>query len=713
MIASSLRMYASPPQSPQRDQEQEDAAPQSMNGGVVGFSSAMGLTTDKGSSPSPPSPSPSSSSSSCSDDGSDSDGFVVVTDREDFVVVKPPRPSPVAAAAPQGAATATHDGHHSAVETSPSAAVAVAATPSSAEEASTTKHQQQQPTTAGLPPPLPGRTTSITSTSVVATTELTPSVLGPVKAAPAEPTRSVLRTVQAPAEGSASAASASTAGRSGCSGSYPPMSTVAPSVFGGVAPKHHQPPTAAGLPPSGRAMKVTFGCKVKDARFALNALRAAKLVAAEDQPPTAAVSTAGISSSSSSSSSSVYPPIPTAAPTVLWGAAKMAHAEGQSAASSTSATCGSSSSSSSRCLPMPTAAAPRVFGGAAPAPSTATPTPPVPSEAPPLPPDYVERSDLLREAVGVLTTTSTTSTTSTTTTTGTTTSGGGGSFYALLGKSSSGKSTLASAVVRDPETRNAFRGGIFWVNLGRAGSSSAPRTSTASTRGKVEPCRPGGGQLRALLRVLLARVCGADPFPVPPSANGDTAEDVYAGSRLPASAGEASRQLASMNREASGLRRRLLVLDDFGGGAHDDLNGSLVELGLAGFALLVVCAEPDVMPLLRGRWKMVMMPPAVKTARALALTLLARKHSDFAGSQQRRPAAGTAYVSLLQTMADCDATYMLLNRARQGRDAVAAAETGEGRENGDGACATGVANAAAMKCAFEVSVAWLWHRFAV
>lgn len=366
------------------------------------------------------------------------------------------------------------------------------------------------------------------------------------------------------------------------------------------------------------------------------------------------------------------------------------------------------------------ALAPRVFDRAAPAACAAPPTL-VPSEAPPLPPHYVERSDLLKGAVDVLANTNT---------------GGDGSFYVLLGRSASGKSTLASAVVRDLKTRSAFRGGIFWVNLGKAGSSAVSTTrTTVATRGRAGSGwstaaagarataewgkeaagagglaeGEGGGQLRALLRVLLARLCGADPFPVPPSANGDVAGDIYEGSRLSASAGEAARQLASMNKEAFLRRgRRLLVLDDFGGvgGAHDGLNDSLAELKRAGFALLVVCTEPGVLSLLRGRWTMMAasQPPTTTASRPRPPTFApsSRRRSGIGGRQQRRPSAGTAYFSVLRTVENFDAMDMLLTRAHQGRDATAAVEAGEGRTDHDDDDVW-AANAAAMKCAVEVS----------
>eukprot|EP00752_Nemacystus_decipiens_P005163 g4686.t1 len=717
----------------QQEQEQQDAAAPSTNGGTSGPSSAMGPTTDKSSSPSrlsPSSSSSSSSSSSCSDDGSDSDGFVVVANRQDFVVVKPSRSSPATAVPP--AAIAAQDGRrqHQAAEKSASGTVAATAVlpTRSSSEASTTAHLQP-PTTAGLPPPLHGRVTAVTSTSVIATTELAPSVLRAVKAAPAELAPSVLRTIKAaPAEDNASATPTSTVDNS--SGSYPPIPAVAPGVFGGAAPWHNHKPTTSVLPPFFCATGVTFGSNTADAELTLNELRAAKLVSAEDQPSAAYTSAAG-SSRNSRSSRSICPPMPTAAPIVFCGAAQMDPAEDQSSASSTSATCGSSSSSSSssRYPPLPPLGprVPRVFGGAAPAPSTTNPTTPVPSEAPPLPPHYVERSDLLKGAVGVLTTTTTSSS-----------SDGGGSFYALLGKSGAGKSTLASAVVRDPTIRNAFRGGIFWVNLARAGSSTAPTTSATAARSTTNESsataergagrvaggvgagggRAGGGRLRALLRVLLTRVCGTDPFPVPPSANGDVAGDTYDGSRLPASAGEASRQLASINSEVSlrrppfrSRRRRLLVLDDFGGETRDHLNGTLAELGRAGFALLVVCKEPGVLSLLRGRWVMVAVPPPPTTAatepRALADARSGRRHSDFLGRHQRQPVEpGTAYFSVLQTMVNFDAMDMLLTRARRGRDAAATAEAGEWGEKDGSAGDTWAASAAAMRCATELAKRW-------
>lgn len=86
---------------------------------------------------------------------------------------------------------------------------------------------------------------------------------------------------------------------------------------------------------------------------------------------------------------------------------------------------------------------------------------PVPSSAPPLPPHYVERSALTDTAVAALTMTS---------------------FdcfrdgdranipYVLFGKSGTGKTVLASAIIRRPEVRRRFRRGIYWLGARSSGT---------------------------------------------------------------------------------------------------------------------------------------------------------------------------------------------------------------------------------------------------
>lgn len=108
----------------------------------------------------------------------------------------------------------------------------------------------------------------------------------------------------------------------------------------------------------------------------------------------------------------------------------------------------------------------RAFSSLEPLPSMAA----VPSGPPALPASYVERSALLSSVVCNLT--------------------AANDYHApcvLLGMGGSGKTVLASAVVRNEQVRQHFRNGIFWINVGYHGKK----------------------QLLALLRDLVKQMNGA------------------------------------------------------------------------------------------------------------------------------------------------------------------------------------------------------------
>ncbi|CAM9478134.1 unnamed protein product, partial [Sphacelaria rigidula] len=78
----------------------------------------------------------------------------------------------------------------------------------------------------------------------------------------------------------------------------------------------------------------------------------------------------------------------------------------------------------------------------------------IPTEARSSPSGYVERSDLVSEVVSSLTAANASS-----------------APYVLFGMGGAGKTVLASSVVRNRDAREHFRGGIFWLSVGRAGEN--------------------------------------------------------------------------------------------------------------------------------------------------------------------------------------------------------------------------------------------------
>lgn len=203
----------------------------------------------------------------------------------------------------------------------------------------------------------------------------------------------------------------------------------------------------------------------------------------------------------------------------------------------------------------------------------------VPPATPALPPHYVERSVLLRRAVNVLTRQ---------TPPGALASPhgerGGHRLHVLLGSSGSGKTVLASSIVRNTRIRKEFKQGIFWVQAG-CGSDGT-----------------NSGRFLALVRGLAAGVerdyglTGANTDGEKGRSFAATADEVIRG-RGPCSprlacAEEAISQMAKVNGNTN--HRRLVVLDD----ACDA--GVVSELQRAGFVVVVTTTSAGALSLERG-----------------------------------------------------------------------------------------------------------------
>lgn len=264
----------------------------------------------------------------------------------------------------------------------------------------------------------------------------------------------------------------------------------------------------------------------------------------------------------------------------------------------------------------------------------------VPSAAPALPPHYVERSALLRRAIDALT--------SKVFYFGWLAGPHGHHLQVLLGASGSGKTVLASSIVRHPEIRKAFWRGIFWVRtkVGRGGS-----------------CGTSSGRFLGLLRGLVEEVEGADSDPASAThgekggggngGGGSRDSDVDGGgdnrrSRTSAARvtpGESRRprrlacveegilRLADANARAS---RRLLVLDDVCDA------GVVSELQRAGFVVLVTTTIAGALSLERGiaaDRRVIKIEVNNDMTRRQAFTLLRRRQGEEGDGMELRDAA--------------------------------------------------------------------------